>query len=214
MRLVRDLLDVMLTTPCEACGALAGDGDSVRLCASCEEQLPGHPWPVAAEIPGIASAWYLATYEGVGGELIRRGKYGAKEALLVELARLTARRCVDRLTEVDEITWVPSPMGRRMRRGFSLPEIFAVELAAALARPQRRLLARTGGARQATVERGERWANVRGVMQLHRAPSPGASVLLVDDVLTTGATASACAQELLMGGAGRVHFLAFASALT
>jgi predicted amidophosphoribosyltransferase len=214
MGLARDLLDVLLPTPCEACGALAGDGEAVRLCAACEEQLPRHPWPVAAAIPGISSAWYLASYEGLGGALVRRGKYGAREALLVELARLSARRCVNKLPGVEQITWVPSPLGRRMRRGFSLPEIFAYELADALETPCHRLLARGAGPRQATVAREARWENVSRTMRLREPPRPGAAVLLVDDVLTTGATASACAQELLLAGAGSVHLFVFASALT
>ena len=45
MGLVRDLLDVLLPTPCAACGELAGDGRLVRLCAACEALLPRQEWP-------------------------------------------------------------------------------------------------------------------------------------------------------------------------
>mgnify|MGYP002639871582 FL=1 len=214
MGLARDLLDVLLPTPCEACGALAGDGALVRLCSACEAQLPRHAWPLAGSIPGISSAWCLAPYQGVAGDLVRRGKYGLKEDLLAELARLAARSAAPQLPEVDVVAGVPSPLGRRMVRGFSLPDMFAVELAAQLGRPQRRLLARRGGHRQARVGRDERWANVRGAVRLREAPPQDAVVLLVDDVVTTGATAAACAEVLLLGGARAVHLFAFASALS
>jgi len=214
MGLARDLLDVLLPTPCAACGALAGDGSLVRLCASCEDQLPHHPWPLASRIPGISSGWYLAPYEGIAGDLVRCGKYGRREELLAELAGFTARIVAPGLPVVDVIVGVPSPLGRRLSRGFSLPEIFAAELSGVLDVPHARLLARRGGVRQAQVERDARWDNVRGVMHIRNAPSLDASVLLVDDVVTTGATAAACAEVLLLGGARTVHLFAFASALS
>ncbi len=199
MGLARDLLDVLLPTPCAACGALAGDGTLVRLCASCEDQLPAHAWPLASPIPGISSGWYLAPYDGVGGDLVRRGKYGLQEELLVELARLAARSAAPGLPGVDLITGVPTPLGRRMVRGFSVPDILAGELARRMAVPHAHLLARRSGTRQAQVLHQERWENVRGAMHLRRPLAEGLRVLLVDDVVTTGATAAACAEVLLMG---------------
>ncbi len=213
MGLGRDLLDVLLPTPCAACGALAGDGSLVRLCADCEGLLPRHAWPLAGPIPGISSAWTLASYDGIAGGLVRHGKYGRREELLAELARYAARVSAPALPAVDRICGVPSPVGRRLVRGFSLPEMFAVELSAQLGVPHERLLARRGGPRQAQVERAERWDNLRGKVRLRRHPPTDAAVLLVDDVVTTGATAAACAEVLVMGGAREVHLFAFASAL-
>jgi ComF family protein len=213
MGMARDLLDVLLPTPCAACGELAGDGALVRLCASCEAQLPRHAWPLAVDIPGLRTGWYLAPYDGVAGELVRRGKYGLREELLVELSRLAAQRAAPKLPRVDMVVPVPSPLGRRLVRGFSVPGLLAGSLARQLGVPQVRLLARRGGARQASVEREARQANVEGVMRLAAPPPAGCCVLLVDDVVTTGATASACARVLLLGGVREVHLFAFASAL-
>ncbi len=213
MSFARYLLDVLLPTPCAACGALAGDGALVRLCAACEAQLPGQPWPLAHEISGIASGWYLAPYEGLGGDLVRKGKYGLREELLVELADLAARAAAPALPAVDALVPVPSPLGRRMQRGFTLPGILCAALAERLEVPVLSLLKRRGGARQAQVGRAERWENLRGVVRPASEPPPGSTLLLVDDVVTTGATAGACADVLLQGGAGLVHLFAFASAL-
>lgn len=213
MGLVRDLLDVLLPTPCPVCGGLAGDGTLVRLCAACEDQLPRRAWPLGARIPGIASSWYLAPYRGVGGDLIRAGKYGHREAMLAELARLCAGRVAGGLPSVDAVVGVPTPRRRRAARGFSVPDILADSLAEALGKPRRTLLARLPGRRLAGLGHDERWANVAGTVALV-GPLEGAPVLLlVDDVVTTGATAAACAEVLLLGGARRVHLFAFASAL-
>lgn len=213
MGLARDLLDVLLPTPCAACGALAGDGDLVRLCASCEAQLPRHPWPLAGDIPGITTGWYLAPYDGVAGELVRRGKYDLREELLAELCELAARGASGRLPEVDLVVPVPSPVARRLLRGFSLPDMLASALAEGLGTPRSKLLSRRGGPRQARVDRAARWENVQGVMRLAGSPPPGSRVLLVDDVVTSGATAAACAQVMLLAGVREVHLFTFASAL-
>ncbi|MFH1469290.1 MAG: hypothetical protein ABIO70_33205, partial [Pseudomonadota bacterium] len=136
MGLVRDLLDVLLPTPCAVCGELAGDGSVARLCAACEAQLPRRAWPLGTSIPCVASGWYLAPYRGVGGELVRAGKYGRREALLAEVAALCAGRVAPSLPAVDGVVAVPTPSRRRADRGFSAPDMLADALAGALDRPR------------------------------------------------------------------------------
>lgn len=212
MGLARDLLDVLLPTPCAACGGLAGDGALVRLCAACEAQLPRQAWPLATRIPCVASGWYLAPYRGLGGDLVRKGKYGLREELLGELAALCAPAAAG-LPEVDALVPVPTPWTRRAARGFSAPAILAEALAARLGKPVVAALGRRPGRRQAGVEREARWANARGGVTLRGGLAGSPRVLLVDDVVTTGATASTCAEVLLLGGARTVHLFAFASVL-
>ncbi len=213
MGLVRDLLDVLLPTPCAACGELAGDGRLVRLCAACEALLPRQAWPLSSAIPGVASAWYLAPYQGMAGDLVRHGKYGLREELLAELAGIAARAALGRLPPADAVVSVPSPLGRRVARGFSPPGLLADALSAELEIPHLRALARRGGRRQVGLQDEERWRNVAGTVRLACELPGEPRLLLVDDVVTTGATAAACAEVLLVGGARSVHLYAFASAL-
>jgi predicted amidophosphoribosyltransferase len=74
------------------------------------------------------------------------------------------------------------------------------------------LLSKSAGVlRQSELDRRQRFDNVRGAFQA-RLPKPwvGCHILLVDDILTTGATAQACSQALLAAGAGRVDLLVLA----
>ncbi len=213
MGLIRDLLDVLLPTPCAACGELAGEGRLERLCAECEALLPRQAWPLASAIPCVSSAWYLAPYQGMAGELVRRSKYGLREGLLAELAGCAAGAAAGRLPDVDAVVAVPSPLGRRVARGFSPPDMLADALAGELGLPHLRVLHRKPGRRQVGLGTEERWRNVVGTVGMKRALDDAPRIVLVDDVVTTGATASACAEVLLLGGASAVHLFAFASAL-
>jgi ComF family protein len=111
---------------------------------------------------------------------------------------------------------VPTTAERRRLRGYNQAELLARSFAERTGRSLRRALVRpSAGRSQTSLTPAERRENVRGVF----APSPsgdgvaGARVLLVDDVLTTGATASEAATTLASMGAARVTLVAFARAL-
>lgn len=158
--------------------------------------------------------------EGLARELIHRFKYGRQHALcalLGELLRgaLTDDRLAGSLAAGERWTLVPVPLhGRRLRdRGFNQ----AAELCRVLRRsvgdafdltPALRRVRHTG--HQAALDRGDRLSNLQGAFALApgrrlRSRIAGRSVLLVDDVLTTGATAAECARVLVeTGGAAKV----------
>ncbi len=209
----RDLLDAVLPASCAACGALAGDGPFAHLCGVCADTIPRSVWPLATRIPFLRSAWCLLPYDGLGGLLVRRGKYGGRERLLAELAGYAARAAVPALPPVAGVVAVPSPPARAVARGFSAPHLLAEACAADLCVPHLRLLRRRGGPRQAGLGRAAREVNVAGAFTLGGRIEGEPVLLLVDDVVTTGATAAACAEVLLLGGARGVHLFAFAAAL-
>jgi predicted amidophosphoribosyltransferase len=111
----------------------------------------------------------------------------------------------------DAIAFVPPVRARELWRGHNPAKGLALELSRTWGLPALTLLARTEGRPQRGLRPGERRRNVAGVFRpIGRVP---ATVVLVDDVYTTGATVSAAAQALRRGGAGRVEVVTFARTL-
>jgi ComF family protein len=110
---------------------------------------------------------------------------------------------------------VPTTRERVRRRGYNQAELLADEVGCRLRVAVRDALERSrSGASQTSLRPDERVENVRGVFHCARpAWVEGAEVILVDDVLTTGATAAEAARTLHAAGAARVILLAFARAV-
>lgn len=193
---------------CSRCGAtrlLALPGLSG--CPSCR------PWP-----PGSARAAAPYRMAGDAARLVRSLKFGGWFALADPMGRAMAPAARRLAAPGPPPRLVPVPLsaGRRRERGFNQAELLAGALSAATGWPvSGELVRRPGGRRQARLGRWERRSNVRGRFVLRDPDSvPGERpVLLVDDVVTTGATAGACAGALRAGGRRVLGVVAFARAL-
>ncbi len=202
--IVSELLDLALPRRCPSCDAPAGGG---ALCAACTEAIPSSLWPLPISIRGVQRAAALAPYDGPAGAALCRGKYRPDEPTIRALAQRLAA-AIDR-RPVDQVVPVPQDPWTTWRRGFSPVWLLARAAAAALEVPLEPALSRRIGAAQASLEHRERAANARRSFRARR-PLRG-SVLLIDDVITTGATAAACASELLQAGARRIELIALTS---
>lgn len=148
----------------------------------------------------------LGLYDGVLREVILRVKYSKDEGLAEVVGNLWARQLPTRLSEApdveapDVVVPVPLHWSRKWSRGFNQSDVLARALAAGLRVPcHTRLVYRRRRTPQQAGEtsRSVRHENVRGAFALRRHPPwAGKTILLVDDVLTTGATASAVALVL------------------
>jgi ComF family protein len=156
------------------------------------------------------SALRLGPYTATLRDVILAMKHRAGETLADRVGRLWARHHVDRFRRlgVDLVIPVPLHWWRRLRRGFNQSEYLSAAIAASL-----RVEHRPGWLRrvrptasQTHLSATARRENVRGAFRARRgAILSGRSVLLVDDVLTTGNTASEAARALRVGGAKAVH---------
>jgi ComF family protein len=177
-----------------------GDPDSPpgEECLACRTAPP--PWRAAAA---------FGPYEGTLRELVLLLKLSRRDELARPLGELLARTH-RRAGWPRPAAVVPVPMwwGRRLRRGFNQADLLARELAAALGCRTAGALARRRGRPQAGLRRGERQRLAASAI-IARRPVAG-SVALVDDVLTTGATAAACTRALLAAGAAEVRVLTVA----
>jgi predicted amidophosphoribosyltransferase len=162
--------------------------------------------PVLADPVGVDACLALLSYEGAGRELVARLKYRNSRAALPGLAKAMASLVIDP-GNIDVVTWAPTTPARRRQRGFDQAELLARAVARDLRRPCRRLLVRLPGQAQT----GRPLAERRGGPSF-RAPFqvPGSTVLVVDDVITSGATVAAAARALRQAGATSVVALAAA----
>ncbi len=216
------MLDLLLPTRCLACGR---GGDVV--CASCLESLPrirpplcercGSPtaWPVSrcSECAGRRLAFATARAAVAYDDSVRAIVTGWKEHGLRRLASTAAEVVVESLDRpgADALTFVPADRNRLLQRGHHPAERLARELGRRWDLPVLPLLSRTAPAtRQAGATLAERRRNVRGAFAAKTAP---AWICLVDDVYTSGATASAAASALRKSGARAVTVVTFARAL-
>jgi len=144
----------------------------------------------------------LLSYEGLGRELIARLKYRNHRAALGSIA--VAMSSLLASSEIDVVTWAPTTASRRQRRGFDQAELFARAVARTLGRPLVSLLERAEAPPLTGHTRSER---VELCTFAARRRCFGRRVLVVDDVLTTGATLTAAARALRLAGASEVHGL-------
>jgi ComF family protein len=194
-------------------------------CASCGLPLPSfEPPPEMASLrchacrvdpPPFDYARAAGAYSGVLRDALHALKFSGKRALARPLASLMFEQCGALLgPDVDALVPVPLAPSREQERGFNQAALLAGHLAAASGRPVKyRWLRRRRSTRpQTELTAGERRDNV--VRAFSASPRvAGAHVALVDDIVTTGATAAECARTLREAGARTVGVLAVARVL-
>jgi len=161
---------------------------------------------------GFDAAYCFGSYEGTLRELIHLYKYSRMRTLSQPLADLLAR-ALPLDERLDAVTAVPLHWRREWQRGFNQSELLARAIAKRRGIPVVRPLRRARATQtQAGLSNTERRRNVaaafvcrRGAQQLN-----GQRVLLIDDVMTTGSTAAACANALKQAGAAKVVLLTVA----
>lgn len=130
-------------------------------------------------------------------------KYGGRPSLGIRLGRLIGDVARDEQHPVDVVVPVPLSKTRRLERGYNQAEMLAQGAALALEVAMRTMLVRSRATRtQASLSKSARRENVEGAFALDRPRGlTGVRVLLIDDVVTTGATLEAAARPLIEAGA-------------
>jgi predicted amidophosphoribosyltransferase len=203
----RALAAAVVPPLCAACGRSCRP--EAVICGRCARRLAVAEPLTGKGPPGLDRAWSSAAHEGVARDLVAALKFRR----LLPVAALMAER-IEWLAPAHllsgAIVPVPPAALRLRHRGFDPTGELAAALAALLDAPLEPCLVRRGGGRQVGRRRADRIAHPPRIQTRCTAPR---SVLLVDDVLTTGATLTACAQALRAAGAARIVAITFARRL-
>lgn len=231
---LRAILEIVYPPTCGACGRATGEAHA--LCASCWAGLRwierpycerlGTPFEVdygmslvspaaIADPPAYGRARAVARYDDTARSLVQRLKYSDRLDLAAMLGGMMARAGSELAAECDVIVPVPLHRTRLWGRRFNQAMELSREVGRLRDRPvEPALLARVKRTRpQVGLSRNQRGTNLQGAFRVPDDSRPrlaGRRVLLVDDVITTGATANAASRALLRAGAAGVDVLAFA----
>ncbi|MFC6996547.1 ComF family protein [Rufibacter roseus] len=227
--LVHDFLALIYPEHCRACGGELAMGEEV-ICSHCRIKLPFtdfhlHPkdnllhqvfW---GRVPiQLATAFLLFQEKGRVQRLLHQLKYKGQEEVGEVLGRWhgAALKVQPDFSSVEVVVPVPLHKSKLRQRGYNQVASYAKAVAAALEVPvaddalRKNKLIRT----QTKKNRQERWESMRLLYSIHKAELVhGKHVLLLDDVVTTGATVEACADALLQAGASAVSVGAIAYTL-
>ena len=209
-RLFDRALDLALPARCVGC-----DRDGPPLCPTCEPaldarlQLPaGTPLGLPADIPEpLLQLEWCAPFAGSVRRALHELKYSGERRLADPLGRAIARRWQRVAAGGDLLVPVPVHADRARKRGYDQAALIADVAARQLDVPVAPILERVRATiAQFDLDRSHRATNVQGAFRLRPGarssrPLNGRWVVLVDDVVTTGATLAACARPLLAAGA-------------
>lgn len=232
-------LDILYPRHCFVCNKGLYEEDSVYTCKECWAGIeticskrcvrcgfelgPG----MAGHIKGCPEcknvslkferSFFVSDYKWPLKDLIHQFKYNKHECLAKPLGNLLVNHLqnYDIISEIDIVLPVPLHWKRKFKRGFNQSELLVKRICKELSLPiSVSNLCRTKNTMSQTLlSRSQRMKNVLGAFNVKKPKIfSKKQVLLVDDVMTTGVTASECAKYLKKAGAKRVYFLALARA--
>lgn len=198
------LLDLLYPTRCVFCRGRIPPGRP-GVCPTCQERIPHGVHTTVQYASDCVSA---CLYEDEVRAAVRRYKFGGAQSYAYAFSEWVAERIQEELWDrYDVLSWVPLSPDRRRSRGYDQSELLAVHTGRRLCRPAVPVLEKKRGVPQQskTANTARRRANILGA---YAVPVPervrDRRILLIDDIVTSGATLSECAKTLLAAGAGGV----------
>jgi ComF family protein len=205
---------LVIAPACAACRAVLDRPASGPVCDACWQAITPLPLLWRPDSPtSLDGVWSAGSYDGRLRDIIHAWKFERRQGLARPLARLVREHCAPALQDADLLVAVPMTPWRKWHRGFNQAE----DLVRCLGLRSARVLARwRPRPAQSTLPSSRRRINLEAsifVPVWRRRAVQGRSIVLVDDVVTTGATLEACASALRDAGARHVRAVTLARTL-
>ena len=205
-RLFEKIINLFFPPKCPFCGKVL---DEVGICPVCEKDLPWIPEEQVVKTEKDLTCAAPLWYEGAVRASFHRFKFKGRSGYAQVYGRLTAQCVRDHLSgRYDLITWVPLSPERLKKRGYDQAMLLACATALELGDVAVETLRKVRDAEAQSGLAGGAGARRANVLGAYQAADPelvaGRRVLLIDDVITTGATISECARTLRTAGAADV----------
>ena len=208
------LLSLLFPARCLLCDTIIPAEESV--CRDCTAKIPEKPFSRKFALPGGGAEGFQVfsplSYEGGYKKTIYRFKFRGQKGLAKPMGRLMAELADHMEIPFDAVTWAPMTDKKRRERGYDQSELLARAAAKELNLPCLPLLKKVRENKtQHELSARQRWLNVKNAYRAEKA-AEGKTLLLIDDIVTTGATVSECAKTLYAAGAKAVVGLCAADA--
>lgn len=233
-----NLKNLLYPASCPSCGEYLEKEEEAKICPSCYNlirpnpephcEICGHPVEMAGincpdckkTRPYYTIARSACVYEGPVKEMIHKFKYGGRRSLAVPLVRLITDFAENNTCLIEGaglVTSVPLHAGALRRRGFNQSRVLAEAFAGHFSLKSADTLIKTRAtARQNELSRQMRLGNLSGIFKCRPEALDsvrGRAILLIDDVMTTGATFNECSRTLLEAGARETRCISVARGL-
>lgn len=202
------IADILLPATCLSCSSDISPAMAPWLCADCDAGITWRNQPEFLPNEEIQALFAAGDYDGALRDLLKAFKYEGKNLLAGSLAEEWTRRSPFDPSQFDVIVPVPMPAWKQWRRGYNQAGLLAREIGRKWGKPVAAKLSRKWITRsQTSLGRTDRFRNAANGFRLTAEASvyKSKTILLIDDVCTTGATLIACARLLKSAGAKSVY---------
>lgn len=206
--IARNFINLLYPLHCLGCQKPVEAENSFHLCGKCAASIKYNAMPPFELEPGCTKAYSACLYDGVLKDLIHLFKYRGKTVLSKVFSKLMIDYIKDNpeIKDVDMLTVVPLHKKRLREREFNQSLLLANPICETFIIPSKNALEKTRSTKyQNELLKSERLINLKGAFNVREKNDiNNKKILLIDDVMTTGATLSECADTLLKNGAKSV----------
>lgn len=206
-------IKILYPNMCIFCGEIFEINEKVFVCPSCKESLEHYTYPNEEEDINKAKAYSIFKYDGMVRSMLHRFKFHYHPEYSKGIVELITEKLPKNLSGFDYVVAIPMHPKKQRKRGFDQTYLIAKQLSEELNIPfaENKLIRIKNTKPQFKLKKHERIKNIKNAFKVTSTDFfKDKSIILIDDIYTTGITSRECKQLLLNNGADKVLILVFA----